>query len=498
MNDAHNFDWSSGNGQFHDDLRPAWDFVCAAHSLLIEHITGAGHHPAIELIHIVRAFHAATVATGTTGDVHPVMLTKMFGRWPDGAFFHRVGTDSFAQDVGAIWQQCNEALRQEKLKSAITLLGIWNAGHDDYVIPLREWLLGNSFCKQFLSSLLADGGVGKTALRVAQIFSLVTNRKLTSEHVFRRCRCLILSFEDSRDELRRRVYATMLHYNIKPADVDGWLFLAAPKGLKLAKMVEGSLQADALEKLLREAIATLRLDIVCLDPFIKTHSVGENDNNAIDFVCDLLATIAIDLNCAIDFPHHTNKGLATPGDANRGRGASSAKDAARLVYTLTPMTPDEGALFGLDETNRRSLVRMDSAKVNITPPSTEATWFRLIGQPLRNATPEYPKGDNIQTVEPWEPPKTWAGLDAPLLNRILDAIDAGMPNGQRFSAASPAKARAAWRVVQEHAPDKPEKACRAIINAWKDSGTLFDQEYDDPTDHKIRVGLKVNATKRPT
>ena len=121
-------------------------------------------------------------------------------------------------------------------------LAAWNAGLDDYVIPPREWLLGNVFCKGFLSSLLADGGVGKTALRIAQIFSLATNRKLTDQHVFRRCRCLIISFEDSRDELRRRVYAAMLHYDITAADIDGWLFLAAPKGLKLAQMVDGSPQ----------------------------------------------------------------------------------------------------------------------------------------------------------------------------------------------------------------------------------------------------------------
>src|SRR5947209_4099870 len=98
-------------------------------------------------------------------------------------------------------------------------------------------------CKEFLSSLLADGAVGKTALRLAQILSLATERSLTGEHVFRRCRCLLVSFEDTRNELRRRVFAAMLHYNIDPADVDGWLFLWAPKGLKLAKMKRNAPEA---------------------------------------------------------------------------------------------------------------------------------------------------------------------------------------------------------------------------------------------------------------
>ena len=47
-------------------------------------------------------------------------------------------------------------------------LGKWDAGDDDAPIPPRGWLLGNAFCRKFVSSLLADGGVGKTALRIAQ------------------------------------------------------------------------------------------------------------------------------------------------------------------------------------------------------------------------------------------------------------------------------------------------------------------------------------------
>ena len=65
-------------------------------------------------------------------------------------------------------------------------LGIWDAGDDDYQIPPRGWLLGTTFCRRFLSSLIADGGVGKTALRVAQLISLAIGRSLTGEHVFQR------------------------------------------------------------------------------------------------------------------------------------------------------------------------------------------------------------------------------------------------------------------------------------------------------------------------
>jgi hypothetical protein len=392
-----------------------------------------------------------------------------------------------------------EADSGEKLRRAKEKLGVWNAGDDDYVIPPRGWLLGTTFCRGFLSSVLADGGVGKTALRVAQLISLAIGRTLTGEHIFQRCRVLIVSLEDSKDELRRRVYAVMRHYAIAPAELDGWLFLAAPKGLRIAEMSkDGAPVAAELETLLRTIVKGEHIDIVTLDPFVKTHSLTENSNDAIDFVCTLLASIGIDYDCAVDFPHHTSKGIGIAGDADKGRGASSGKDAARLVFTLTVMTPDEAKQFNVDEAERKSLVRLDSAKVNIAPPSQKATWFKIVGVHLDNGNAIYIHGDTVQTVERWQPPEAWEGLDSPRLNRILDDIEAGMPNGHRYSSAAPAKERAAWKVVITHAPDKSEKQGRQIINVWVKNGTLYEEPYHDPDRRTVVSGLRVNATLRPS
>ena len=376
-------------------------------------------------------------------------------------------------------------------------LGIWDAGDDDYIIPPRGWLLGTAFCRRFLSSLVADGGTGKTALRIAQLLSLAAGRSLTGEHVFLRCRVLIVSLEDDRDELRRRVYAALRHYNIRPAEVKGWLFLAAPKGLRLAEMKDGATVEGDLKELLETNIKAHSIDVVSLDPFIKAHGLEENSNGAIDYVCTMLAKIAIENDCAIDLPHHTKKGVGGAGDADRSRGASAMKDAARLVYTLTPMSPEEAQTFGLDEAERRSLIRLDSGKVNIAPPSRDATWFRIVGEALDNGNGIYPAGDNIQTVERWDPPDTWDGLDRPLLNRVLDDIEAGRADGSRYSTSPGAKDRAAWHVVVRHAPDKTEKQARDVIKAWVKSGTLYTEEYDDTAARKRFLGLRVNPTKRP-
>jgi len=173
------------------------------------------------------------------------------------------------------------------------------------------------------------------------------------------------------------------------------------------------------------------------------------------------------------------------------------KDAFRLVYTLTPMSTEEAQTFGLDEVRRRRLIRMDSAKVNITPAMGDAKWFRLVGVRLGNATELYPNGDEVQTVVPWTPPDAWAGMTDVLLNQILSDIDAGMPDGNRYSDAPNVTDRAAWRVIVKHAPDKSEGMARQIIKAWTTSGLLVRVEYENPATRKTVKGLRVDNSKRP-
>jgi hypothetical protein len=381
---------------------------------------------------------------------------------------------------------------------AVPNLGERDAGDDVEPPPPRRWLLGNQFCRKFLSGLVAPGSTGKSALRLAQCLSLATGRKLTGEHVFKRCRVLLLSLEDDKEEMQRRILAARLHHKVTLDDVKGWLFYATPKGIKLAEIRNGSRQIGMLEKSLRLSIERRRPDLLVLDPYVKLHALEENDNGAMDFVCDLLITLAIEYDIAVDAPHHTKKGQLTPGDADSGRGASATRDAGRLVYTLAPMAEDEAKAFGVDPEQRHSFVRLDKGKVNLAPPARVATWFKLIGVPLGNGTAEYPNGDDVQTVVPWDPPKTWEGLSSTTLNVALTDIDAGMPTGQRYSAAGPARDRAAWRVVQKHCPDRTEAQCREIINTWVKNGVLYDDEYDDPVDRKPRKGLRLDPTKRPS
>jgi hypothetical protein len=168
------------------------------------------------------------------------------------------------------------------------------------------------------------------------------------------------------------------------------------------------------------------------------------------------------------------------------------------MYTLTRMNDQEGETFGIPAEERRLYVRLDSSKVNIAPPSGEATWFKLVGVKLDNGTPDYPAGDEVQTVVPWHPPKTWDGVTSAQANAALDEIAAGLRNGQRYSDAAKADERAAWKAVQMHCPDRTEPQCREIVKTWVKNGVLAVEDYDDPITRKPRRGLRVCPEKRPS
>lgn len=220
-----------------------------------------------------------------------------------------------------------------------------------------------------------------------------------------------------------------------------------------------------LAGMLIEIIERRNIDLVVLDPFIKSHGCDENDNNAIDFVAGMLAELAIRFNLSIDAPHHVSKGMVDPGNANRGRGASAFKDAARLVYILSKMTQAEATLLGIEEGDRWRYVRVDSAKVNIAPAAATATWFRLVGVPLGNASVVYPSGDEVKAVEPWTPIDLTALIENEDVRETVFVAVKNAPPHALYSAHPNSGQRHVFQIFKHHLPDTTKKQTEKIVNA---------------------------------
>jgi hypothetical protein len=389
--------------------------------------------------------------------------------------------------------------RNQDEEAELLDLGEWDFGEDNEPIPPRAWQLGNLICRQFLASLFGDGAVGKTALLIAMALSLATGRELIGEHVFVRCRVLLVCFEDGKDELRRRLKAAMMHYGIEKADILGYLFITAisRSDAKLAITGQGrDLQVGKLRDALDRSMERRRADVALLDPWVKAHGVGENDNIAMDFVAAILADLMIERNAGAMVPHQTRKGPPDPGNADAGRGASSVKDAFRLCQTLNPMSKEDAELLGVSENDRASLVRLDNGKVNLVRKSLTPRWFRLVGVSIGNGNEIYPNGDEIQVVERWHPPDHFKGVSYEVWNKILDDIAAGPGEGSYYSDHPKAKDRQAWKVVAQHT-GKTEKASKLIVKTWKKGEVIkLEPHYDEDT-RKSPLGFEVDDSKRP-
>ena len=117
---------------------------------------------------------------------------------------------------------------------------------------------------------------------------------------------------------------------------------------------------------------------------------------------------------------------------------------------------------------------------------------------IGNGTPEYPAGDTVQVVKPWTPPEAWGDLSSALLNEILDEIEEGLSDKNRYTDAASAKERAARKVVQRFAPHKTEAQAREIIKTWVKNGVLIGYDYENPVTRKSVRGLRVDPGKRPS
>lgn len=140
---------------------------------------------------------------------------------------------------------------------------------DPASLPPRRWLYGQHLIRQFCSTTLAAGGLGKTSLIIAEALAQATKRPLLGEKVHERCRVWLWNGEDPIEELRRRVLATCLHYDISPDAIAGHLFLDSGRDQPIVVVKSSRDGLEIAEPVVEQAIATIRrnsIDVMKVDP----------------------------------------------------------------------------------------------------------------------------------------------------------------------------------------------------------------------------------------
>jgi hypothetical protein len=295
---------------------------------------------------------------------------------------------------------------------------------DPAAIPTRKWIYGRRLIRKFVGATVAPAGVGKSTLCLAEDVAMASGRDLLGHRVDSPLRVWSWNGEDPRDELERRLAAICLHYGVTPEDIGDRLFIDSGREQQIiiAHMARtGFTIATPVVDAVIAAIKTNSIDVLRIDPFVSSHRVTENDNNAIDAVVKTWAKIADVTGCAVELVHHVRKTGGAEVTAEDARGASALRGAVRHVRVLNVMTEDEAARAGVE--NRRLYFRADDGKSNLAPPSDKSEWFKLVSVSLGNGVggPD----DLVGVATKWEWPNPLDGLCVADLRKVQDAIAAG-------------------------------------------------------------------------
>jgi len=366
---------------------------------------------------------------------------------------------------------------------------------DMRAVEPRQWLYGKHLIRGYVSATVSPGGVGKTTLELIEAIALATARPLLGVSVKERVRVWHYNLEDPRDELLRRAWAICEHFGIPPVELEGWLFLDSGRDCKMivAEPEDGVVVPTVAAEQVIEQMQRHGISVLQVDPMVKAHYAEENDNKQIDAVLDVFADIAKRCGAAVDLVHHTRKPpsgfVAVAGDINTARGAGALAGAVRSARTITPMSDREGEAFDIQPERRSWYVRVDDAKGNMSAPARDAVWFE------RHSV-ELAQGDWVGVLAPWSPPDPFEGLGVENARYALNLIEAGLEDGQRYTATAKAgTARWAGNVLLDMGVG--EGAAKLVLRTWMSNGLLRTDKYRNPIRRREDTGLFVDFDKMP-
>lgn len=357
---------------------------------------------------------------------------------------------------------------------------------DTRLIPPRGWIYGYSYIRSFVSVLAASGGAGKTTLYVAEALSIATGKPLLGITPAERTGVWIMNLEDPFDEMERRIGAAAKYYGLDQSAIAGRLFVDAgrDKPLVVATQTRDGVQiGKPVVEAIVEATRRNGIGVLIVDPFVSSHTVNENDTNAVQQVVAEWRGIADTTGACVLLVHHLRKANGTEATVDSIRGSNAIVGAVRTARVLNIMSETEATKLGIEAGQRSCFVRLDDAKNNLAPPAARATWVEFVSVDLDNggamrvrdaagsSVPLTLGGDRIGVATPWSPPDARA---LATIDHARAAIAFLAENGpQRASAqASEWFGHEVIRICGLSDDKKGLGEAKAILARWVEEGVL--------------------------
>ena len=349
-------------------------------------------------------------------------------------------------------------------------------------IPPREWIYKPFYIRKFAGSTVATGGAGKSSLLLAESVAMASGKSLLGVAPEPDLCVWYWNGEDPQDELQRRVQAVLKYYKVTAADIEGRLFIDSGRDLpiRIAELQDGKTKiAVPIVNQMIEAIRDLKIDCIGIDPWVSSHGVPENDNNAIDQVAKKWADIADKTNSHIHISHHTRKTNGMGAMAEDSRGASSLNNAMRTRRVINTMSAAEAEKAGILGNSRLSYFKADTAGSSMTKPAEALEWYRFESVQLGNGNGFDVEGDEVGVVVKWDYKPLSLDLSPDDASVAIAALETGGPWREQSRSTKWAGLAVAKVMDLDLDAKGVKKQIEALLTAWVADGSL--ERYEGET-----------------
>ena len=376
--------------------------------------------------------------------------------------------DPIAEKMQQQSQAVSNADDENAMQSWPTPYNMFNA----LTLPKREWVYGYDYIKKYISVTASAGGIGKTSAIIVEALAIATGKPLLGTAVKQQTNVWVINLEDPMSEMQMRTIAAMQHYNIKPEEIKGRLFMDGEDTMQItlaAESRDGLITNDDLLAHITRKVKENNIGVIILDPFVSAHLVNENNNGSIQAVVAMLRKLARDTNSSVQLVHHIRKGNGDDATIDSVRGAGSLIGAARAARVINRITPDDAIALGVDEHEALGIFRIDDGKANLAPPSDKATYRRMQSVEIAN-------GEHIGVATEFKLPDLFDGVTAKNLYNVQRVIGKAEEADDAYRANAQADNWIGKAVAEELKLDlgKPNHVAKtkAIIKQWISSGSL--------------------------
>ena len=294
---------------------------------------------------------------------------------------------------------------------------------------------------------------------------------------------LVVSAEDDREEVWRRLHAIKRQYSAdgewtEATDelVTERLYIVDRVGddNRLTTAISGELVRTAMADRIAATAAELPGPVlIVLDPLARFDGGDPNANDDGTRLIECAEHIRKETSATVLLPHHVNKASQRDRDSaqHAARGASGLVDGCRWMGLLHPMTADEAPKYGIDEADAGFYVRYTIPKANGLPPWGGMWLRRLPGGVLAPVELQDQKADRQERkkaekyAEIVEGAKRIIRQNGPMSNRQL-RLDYGGTSGPMQAG---------------------EKAIRGALNTAVDTGDLLTRTANDGRTELLEV-----------